>query len=66
MSLTSAIEYMGSEQQAEVVTHHHPRMNHPTVAFTNLPEMMKKDLAVIVGHKHHIPPLPRAITLIPP
>jgi hypothetical protein len=50
----------------KVAAHQHPRMNHPNVAFTKLPEMMKEGPAVIVGHKHHIPPIsPGASRLSP-
>ncbi len=44
-------------KQVEIVTYQHPRTNHPTLPITNLPEKIKRDLSVIVGHKHRIPPI---------
>ena len=37
-----------------MVAHQHPRVNPPSVAFTNLSQTVKKGLPVIVGHKHRI------------
>jgi hypothetical protein len=40
-----------------MVSHQHPGMNQPSMTFANLPQTMKKNLAVVVSHKHQIAPI---------